>query len=109
MDTNKSERSLMIAERSKSLIIKDQPFIYMSRASSDYVNAMRDGDDGRPDWEARKTCNYDTALLLDCPKHLIGHCHTEEQVAKTSFWESKDESDYQDIKDWDSDKCPAVK
>merc|ERR1719318_927401 len=78
-------------------------------ASSVYVNAMRDGHDGRPHWEARKMCNFETALLIDCPKHLLGPCHTEEQVSKMSFWELIDESDFLDIDEWDSDKCPAVK
>jgi len=78
-------------------------------ASTVYVNAMRDGHDGRPHWEARKMCNFETALLIDCPKHLLGPCHTEEQVSKMSFWELIDESDFLDIDEWDSDKCPAVK
>ena len=109
MGARKSDLSLMIAEKSKPLIIKLDLFIYISRASSVYVNAMRDGHDGRPHWEARKMCNFETALLIDCPKQLLGPCHTEEQVSKMSFWELIDESDFLDIDEWDSDKCPAVK
>jgi len=78
-------------------------------AGNVWVNAMRDGEDGRPHWEARKMCNFETALLIDCPKHLLGPCHTEEQVSKMSFWEMINESDFLDIDEWDSDKCPAVK
>jgi len=78
-------------------------------ASSEYVNAMRDGADGRPYWEARKMCNLETANLVDCPKILIGQCHTEEDVTKMNFWEVIGENSFLTIEAWDSEKCPAVK
>jgi len=79
------------------------------KASTDYVNSMRDGWDGRPDWEARKFCNFHTANLLDCPKILHGRCYTEDQIIKMNFWDIIDESSVVDIQNWDTGKCPAVK
>ena len=70
---------------------------------------MRDGWDGRPDWEARKFCNFHTANLLDCPKLLLGPCYTEDQITKMNFWDVIDERSVQDIQNWDTGKCLAVK
>jgi len=80
-----------------------------NRAQRDYVNALRDGWDGRPDWEARKFCNLITDNLLDCPKILFGQCYTEDQITKMNFWEVIDESPFRDFQNWDTGKCPAVK
>jgi len=79
------------------------------QASAAYVNAMRAGPDGRPHWEARKFCNYHTAILLTCPQQLLGPCYSEDQITKMSFWEVIDESSFNDIGSWDTGKCPAVK
>eukprot|EP00091_Calanus_sinicus_P012181 TRINITY_DN27666_c0_g1_i1.p1 TRINITY_DN27666_c0_g1~~TRINITY_DN27666_c0_g1_i1.p1 ORF type:complete len:101 (-),score=34.62 TRINITY_DN27666_c0_g1_i1:172-450(-) len=35
-------------------------------AYKDYKTAFEAGDDGRPDWLARKSCNYMTAAVEDC-------------------------------------------
>merc|ERR1719481_2163834 len=72
---------------------------------------MVDGEDGRPDWFARKNCNYLTATIEDCYGKMIGDCATEEEVNEMrdqtlpgvlgQLSESNEE--------WDSEKCPVVK
>ena len=37
------------------------PFTY--RAHEQFINAVQAGDDGRPDWIARKSCNYMTSAV----------------------------------------------
>merc|ERR1712179_895510 len=36
-------------------------------AYQEYMAAFKAGDDGRPDWMARKSCNYITATIEKCP------------------------------------------
>ena len=43
------------------------------RASDEYRKAMRAGDDGRPDWQARNTCNLITAAV-DVSIYFIERC-----------------------------------
>merc|ERR1719481_1180630 len=72
---------------------------------------MTAGDDGRPDWFARKNCNYLTATIEDCYGKLIGDCATEEDVndmrdqAIPGVLGQLSES----MEEWDSEKCPVVK
>merc|ERR1719481_2168976 len=72
---------------------------------------MAAGEDGRPDWFARKNCNYLTATVEDCYGKLIGDCHTEEEVNELrdevipGVLKQLSESD----EEWDSEKCPVVK
>merc|ERR1712179_632012 len=58
------------------------------RAFNDYITAFNQGDDGRPDWVARKTCNYLTAGIT------MGM--NLRQVKQT-------------VDHWDGAKCPAVR
>merc|ERR1719317_682726 len=44
-------------------------------------------DDGRPDFEERKRCNFETAWLSTCPDKLLGVCKTEEEVKRMQWWE----------------------
>merc|ERR1712142_676317 len=77
----------------------------------DYQSHMTAGDDGRPDWFARKNCNYLTASVEDCYGKLIGDCATEEDVnelrdqALPGVLGQLSES----TEGWDSEKCPVVK
>jgi len=81
------------------------------KAYEDYSKAFTAGDDGRPDWFARKSCNYLTASVEDCGNLLIGPCNTKEDV--TALKDEQLKSILPQIKtsisEWDSDKCPAVK
>merc|ERR1711928_334681 len=81
------------------------------QAYKEYSAAMNKGDDGRPDFAARKACNYLQASVQDCGDILLGECNTEEKVA-----EIKDNQIRGTLKNletsihhWDSEKCPAVK
>jgi len=81
------------------------------QAYKEYSAAMNKGDDGRPDFAARKACNYLQASVQDCGDILLGECNTAEKVA-----EIKDNQIRGTLKNletsvhhWDSDKCPAVK
>jgi len=82
-----------------------------AKAYQDYRAAMTAGDDGRPDFAARKACNYLEASVEECGNMLLGECNTAEKVA-----EIKDNQIRGTLKNletsihhWDSDKCPAVK
>jgi len=82
-----------------------------TKAYQDYRAAMTAGDDGRPDFAARKACNYLEASVEECGNMLLGECNTAEKVA-----EIKDNQIRGTLKNletsihhWDSDKCPAVK
>jgi len=81
------------------------------KAYQDYRTAMSGGDDGRPDFAARKACNYLQDSVEDCGNVLLGECNTAEKVA-----EIKDNQIRGTLKNletsihhWDSEKCPAVK
>merc|ERR1711915_913339 len=52
------------------------------KAFEKFLKAYHAGDDGRPDWLARKSCNYMTAAVEDCGEMLVGKCHTCEKVTK---------------------------
>merc|ERR1719187_2269655 len=72
---------------------------------------MSKGEDGRPDYFARKNCNYLSATVEDCYGKLIGDCHTEVEVNELrdevipGVLKQLSESD----EEWDSEKCPVVK
>merc|ERR1719153_1500315 len=81
------------------------------KAYQDYRTAMSGGDDGRPDFAARKACNYLQDSVEDCGNVLLGECNTAEKVS-----EIKDNQIRGTLKNletsihhWDSEKCPAVK
>jgi len=77
----------------------------------EFTEAFRKGDDGRPDWNARKSCNYITAAILDCTNPLIGDCMTLEEVNKMRDDQFKTvlHNVMKSIPGWDSEKCPAVR
>merc|ERR1711942_263877 len=80
-------------------------------AYEEYKEAFAAGDDGRPDWLARKSCNYMTKTIEECSEGMVGECMTEEEVNEMK--------DHQlqgilgqlsaTINEWDSQKCPAMK
>jgi len=91
--------------------LQEEVHVCTMNAYTEYQSAMVDGDDGRPDWFARKACNYLTASVEDCYGKMIGDCATEEEVNELrdqalpgvlgQLSESSEE--------WDSEKCPVVK
>merc|ERR1711872_1179587 len=51
------------------------------KAYADYQAEWAAGDDGRPDWVARKTCNYLTGSIEDCGNKLVeSGCVSQEEV-----------------------------
>jgi len=81
------------------------------KAHEKYAKAINAGTDGRPDFQARKSCNYLTDAVEECGNNLVGECNTEKEVT-----EMKDGQIVQilkilesSVKAWDSNKCPPVK
>jgi len=81
------------------------------QAYNDYKTAFEAGDDGRPDWMARKSCNYMTAAVEECGNMLIGECNSLEEVNSNKDHQLKGilMQLQTSIEEWDSEKCPAVK
>merc|ERR1712179_510145 len=80
-------------------------------AYQEYMAAFKAGDDGRPDWMARKSCNYITATIEECTNQLVGDCATEEDVIDMKDGQMGGilEQLSDTIQEWDSEKCPAIK
>jgi len=80
-------------------------------AYEEYITAVAAGDDGRPDWMARKSCNYITATIEECTNQLVGDCATEEDVIDMKDGQMGGilEQLSDTIQEWDSEKCPAIK
>merc|ERR1719334_792355 len=72
---------------------------------------MLAGEDGRPDWFARKACNYLTATVEDCYGKLIGDCNTEVDVndMRDQVIPGVLQQLSETVEEWDSEKCPVVK
>eukprot|EP00091_Calanus_sinicus_P010705 TRINITY_DN2469_c0_g1_i4.p1 TRINITY_DN2469_c0_g1~~TRINITY_DN2469_c0_g1_i4.p1 ORF type:complete len:177 (+),score=51.30 TRINITY_DN2469_c0_g1_i4:162-692(+) len=81
------------------------------KAYADYQTDYAKGEDGKPDWAARKSCNYMTAAVEDCGNKLVGECKTEEEVTARKDEQLKNVlvKLKSSIAAWDSDKCPAIK
>jgi len=82
------------------------------KAYADYQAEWAAGDDGRPDWVARKTCNYLTGSIEDCGNKLVeSSCVSQEEVDRMK--DNQMAASLQQVKDnvqsWDSTKCPPVK
>jgi len=83
-----------------------------NKAYADYKKAFTEGDDKKkPDWLARKSCNYLTDTVEVCGNKLVGTCMTQEEVNKQKDEQLKDslEQVKKNIPSWNSDKCPAMK
>jgi len=107
---NRSGNSIRI-QRDACDQLQEEVHICTYNAYQDYQSDMMAGEDGRPDWFARKACNYITATIGDCYGKLIGDCATEEEVN-----ELRDEAIpgvlqqlSENNAEWDSEKCPIVK
>jgi len=79
-------------------------------AYDDYVAAHGAGDDGRGDWEARKSCNYVNAAVGECGDLLSG-CYGEEETTaqKDHQVETILKQLERTVGGWDSSKCPVVR
>merc|ERR1719244_2019839 len=81
------------------------------KAYEDYKKAFHAGDDGRPDWMARKSCNYMTAAVEGCGDKLVGECNTCKEVTAMKDEQLKKvlKNVKSSVKEWDTNKCPATK
>merc|ERR1711962_1981289 len=79
-------------------------------AYDDYGAAHGAGDDGRGDWEARKSCNYVNAAVGECGDLLSG-CYGEEGTTaqKDHQVETILKQLERTVGGWDSSKCPVVR
>jgi len=79
-------------------------------AHMNYVAAVNKGGDGRPDFHARKACNYAEEAIQGCGDQLPGECFTQEQVDEKKDAEIANilRSLESQIPNWDTSKCPAV-
>jgi len=79
-------------------------------AYDNYVAAHGAGDDGRGDWEARKSCNYVNSAVGECGDVLSG-CYAEDEV--TARKDHQVEAILNQLEKmvggWDSSKCPVVR
>merc|ERR1711953_1239451 len=74
-----------------------------------YVATHGAGDDGRGDWEARKSCNYVNVAIGECGDMLGGCFGGEEVVARKDHQVAAIlEQLERDVGGWDSSKCPVV-
>merc|ERR1712212_1448727 len=106
-----SSANTLRAERDACEEIRDEVQNCQTGAYEEYRTAISAGEDGRPDWMARKSCNYITATIEECTNQLVGDCATEEEVnnMKDGQLEGLLEQLSDTIKEWDSEKCPAIK
>merc|ERR1712010_438003 len=76
-----------------------------------YKTAFEAGDDGKPDWMARKACNYMTAAVEECGDELIGDCYSEEDVINMKDHQLKNVLEVleKSVEEGDTDKCEAVR
>jgi len=109
--SDSSEGSAIRVERDACEAVHAEFDTCNANAYEEYKEKFTAGDDGRPDWMARKTCNYMTASVEDCGNAMIGDCFTEEEVneMKDGQFEGILGQLEMSIEEWDSDKCPAVK
>merc|ERR1712047_44217 len=79
-------------------------------AYDDYVAVHGAGDDGRGDWEARKSCNYVNAAVGECGDLLSG-CYGEEETTaqKDHQVDTILKQLERSVGGWDSSKCPVVR
>ena len=84
---------------------------FLKRAYATYQEAYRAGDDGRPNWMARKSCNYMTSTVDHCTNMLLGKCYTWEEVVEMKDQQFKGiiQQLESSIDDWNSDMCPPVR
>merc|ERR1719348_301986 len=80
------------------------------QAYDTFKEAITRGNDKRPDWMARKSCNYITDSIYKCGNILVG-CQTQEEVDQEKDKQLKDSLAQvkEQLNTWDSTKCPAVK
>jgi len=82
-----------------------------TKAHETFKEQISLGSDGRPDFAARKSCNYMESAIQTCGGSLEGECFTHAEIMKMkdSTTESILKQLESSLQEWDSSKCPAVK
>merc|ERR1712037_353820 len=82
-----------------------------TKAHETFKEQIGTGGDGRPDFAARKACNYMESAIQTCGGSLEGECFTHAEILKMK--DRTTDSILKQLKsslqEWDSNKCPAVK
>merc|ERR1712098_535041 len=81
-----------------------------TQAYATFKEAIKRGNDKRPDWMARKSCNYLTDIIDKCGNILVG-CKTQAEVDQEKDEQLKDSLAQvkENVPNWESTKCPATK
>jgi len=91
--------------------IKNKFLDCTTKAHETFKEQIGIGEDGRPDFAARKACNYMESAIQTCGSSLEGECFTHAEIMKmkdgttSSILKQLKSS----LQEWDSNKCPAVK
>jgi len=82
----------------------------VASAHAEHREALSRGDDGKPDFYSRKSCNYIESTVKDCGELLIGDCFDADAVQEMRNSQFKTiVASLEQAEEWDSTKCPAVK
>jgi len=90
--------------------IKNKFLDCTTKAHETFKEQIGIGEDGRPDFAARKACNYMESAIQTCGSSLEGKCFTHAEIMKmkdgttSSILKQLKSS----LQEWDSNKCPAV-
>merc|ERR550517_1371164 len=82
-----------------------------TKAHETFKEQIGTGGDGRPDFAARKACNYMESAIQTCGSSLEGECFTHAEIMnmKDGTTSSILKQLKSSLQEWDSNKCPAVK
>jgi len=80
------------------------------QAYKNYQVEFSKGKDNKPDWIARKSCNYLMESVEKCGP-ILGPCYTEEELnqEKNKQLTGALKQVKELVKGWDSSKCPVAK
>lgn len=90
--------------------VQDEYESCLHSAHEEHSKVIAAGDDGKPDFYSRKSCNYIEVTIEACGHLLIGECYSEEQVQlhkDTNF--AAIIGNLEENEEWDSEMCPSVK
>jgi len=81
----------------------------VKKAYDTYVADHGAGDDGRGDWEARKSCIYVNSAIGECGD-VLSDCYEEDEILARKDQQVETILDQlkRDVGGWDSSKCPVV-
>jgi len=82
----------------------------IANAHANHRDALGQGDDGKPDFYSRKSCNYIQSAVMECGELLIGDCYDADAVREMRDGQFNTiVASLEQSEEWDSNKCPSVK